>query len=109
MYYRGGCAPFLFPGSSKLSTLEMTLYDNATHCNTPYWRRSGTGCTGQLSLYAQAATHCSTRKTLQHTATHCNALNTVALQRTATPCNALQHTATHCNTLQRTAAHFNIL
>jgi len=31
--------------------------------------------------------------TLQHIATHCN-----ALQHTATHCNALQHTATHCNT-----------
>jgi len=39
--------------------------------------------------------------TLQHTATHCN-----ALQRIATHCNALQHTATHCNALQHTAAHY---
>ena len=45
--------------------------------------------------------------TLQHTALHCNALNT--MQHTATHCNTLQHTATHCNTLQHTAAHCNTL
>jgi len=47
---------------------------------------------------------------LQHTATHCNALqhshfNT--LQHTAAHCNTLQHTATHCNNL--TATHCNAL
>ena len=43
-------------------------------------------------------------RTLQRTATHCNALECTAathcnaLQRTATPCNALECTAaTHCN------------
>ena len=35
---------------------------------------------------------------VQHTATHCN-----ALQLTATHCNTLQLTATHCNELHRTA------
>jgi len=57
-------------------------------------------------------------RTLQHTATHCN-----ALRHTTTHCNApaaqlkhsmwhvstLQHTATHCNTLQHTTAHCNTL
>jgi len=32
----------------------------------------------------------------------------LALQHTATHCNALQHTATHCNALQRTATHSHI-
>ena len=32
----------------------------------------------------------------------------VALPRTATHCNTLQHTATHCNTLQHTATHCNM-
>jgi len=108
MYYQGGYAPFASSGISKPSTLKLTLYDTATHCNTQYWR-SGTGCTGQLSLYAQAATHYSTRNTMQHTATHCN-----TLQHTATYCNTLQHTATHCNTLnvvalQHTATHCSTL
>jgi len=49
----------------------------------------------------------STLVTLQHTATHGNALQRTAmhchaLQRTATHCNTLQHSATHCNTLQHT-------
>ena len=55
--------------------------------------------------------------TLQHTATHCNALQQSGLplntwvpqvysvQHTATNCNALQHTATHCNALQHTDTH----
>ena len=52
---------------------------------------------------------CNTlQRTMQHTATHCNALQRTAahcntLQHTATHCIALQHTATLCNTLQRTA------
>jgi len=44
------------------------------------------------------------RKTLQHTATHCN-----TLQHTATHCNTLQHTAAHCNTLQHTTINCNTL
>jgi len=54
------------------------------------------------------ATHCDTLQThcntLQQTATHCK-----TLQNTATHCNALQHTATHCYTLQHTALHCNTL
>jgi len=59
--------------------------------------------------------------TLQHTATHCNTLETDRLadggsgfgagktQCTATHCNILQHTAAHCNTRQHTATHGNTL
>jgi len=49
--------------------------------------------------------------TLQHAATHCNALQREHTARfvlcasfaTATPCNTTQHAATRCNTLQHTA------
>jgi len=51
--------------------------------------------------------------TIQHCATHCNALQhrhwkggggqRSHVPATATHCNTLQHTATHCNTLQHTA------
>jgi len=40
----------------------------------------------------------SLQHTMQHTATHCN-----ALQRIATHCNTPQHTTTYYNTLQNTA------
>ena len=43
--------------------------------------------------------------TLQHTATHCNALQQTKHSATAPHCNTLQHTAAHCNTLQHTATH----
>jgi len=43
--------------------------------------------------WCYSATH--SRRTLQHTATHCN-----TLQHTAAHCSTLQHTAAHCNTLQ---------
>ena len=59
------------------------------------------------------------RNSLQHTETHCNALQKLAgiacssyraADRTiATHCNTPQHTATHCNTLQLTATHLNTL
>ena len=68
------------------------------------------------------------KKTLQYTATHCNALQHVydlecdannvtgnmgmcknTLQHTATRCNTLQYAATHCNTLQHAATHCNTL
>ena len=84
------------------------------------------------------ATHYMKYSTLQHTATHCNTLQST-LQHTATHyhymklgkkkresskcnyyinspgamvkahCNTLQHTATYCNTLQHTATHCNTL
>ena len=53
------------------------------------------------------ATH---NNTLQHTATHCNTMQThVIWQHTAIHCKSLQRTATHCNTLQHTAIHCNTL
>ena len=69
------------------------------------------------------ATHCNT---LQHTATHYNALNRPSgalacvlgnllfvaewcVSCAATHCNTLQPTATHCNTLQHTATHCSTL
>jgi len=67
-----------------------------------------------LRVYPHTATHCNTRNTLQHTATHRNTLQHTAthcntLQRTATHCNTLQHITTHCSTLQHTATHCNTL
>ena len=35
---------------------------------------------------------------LQHTVTHCNAMQYTAIYCNTTHCNTLQHTATHCNT-----------
>ena len=58
-------------------------------------------CTSRVTGM-QESTHC--KKTLQHTATHCN-----TLQHSATHCNTLQHTTTHYSTLQRTATHCNTL
>jgi len=61
----------------KMTYKHKASYDSTPPCNmvvTPYNNH--------------------TYVTLQHTATHCN-----ALQRTATHCNTLQHTATHCNAL----------
>ena len=49
-------------------------------------------------------THCNT---LQHTATHCNTLNT--RQHTATHDNTLYHPASPRTTLHHTAAHCNTL
>jgi len=59
----------------------------------------------------RTATRCNT---LQHAATHCNALFTEltrdmphysTLQHATTHCNTLQHTATHCITLHNGATH----
>ena len=53
---------------------------------------------------------------LQHTATHCNALQHTTATYTATHCNTLygfvsvaakEPPASHCNTMQHTAAHCN--
>jgi len=52
------------------------------------------------------ATHCNT---LQHTATHCNTMQDSKKTHPATPCNTLPHTVTHCNTLQHTATHCNTM
>ena len=52
------------------------------------------------------APHCNT---LQHTATHCNAVGCPGANDTLQQCNTLRHTATHCNTLQRAATHCNTL
>jgi len=45
--------------------------------------------------------------TLQHTATHQNAISMASYSFTSTHCNTVPHTATHCNTLQHTATHCN--
>jgi len=50
---------------------------------------SRNACNGSLTSFDEG----TTRRTWQHTATHCN-----ILQHTATHCKSLQHTATHCNT-----------
>jgi len=70
--------------------------------------------TTHLNIQQHTATYCSTQvmtthRSLQRTATHCN-----ALQRTATHCNALQHisgdnTLQHNNTLQHAATRCNML
>ena len=51
----------------------------------------------------RTATYCSTP---QHTATHCNNLQTGSCIQN---CNTLQLTAAHCSTLQPTATHCNKL
>ena len=72
-----------------------------THTDTHIQRHAYTP--GQGVLSAGDVLQQNTFVALQHTATHCNALQHIATRCTATHCNALQHTATLCNTLQHTA------
>jgi len=62
----------------------------------------------------RTATHCKYAvNTLQHTVTHrCQRIERKSVGSRAiltTHCNTLQRTATHCNTLQHTATHCNTL
>jgi len=62
----------------------------------------------------RTAKHCKYAvNTLQHTVTHrCQRIERKSVGSRAmltTRCNALQRTATHCNTLQNTAKHCNTL
>jgi len=58
-------------------------------------------CAKGLVRLQHTATHCNTLQTLQHTAN--TATHIIKLQHTATRCDTLQHTATHSITLQHTA------
>jgi len=88
------------------ATLRNTLQHTATHCNT--LQHIQCTCCARRCI----TTHCDT---LQHAAAHkitectpftCSACTSArSLNHTATHCNTLQHTATHCNTLQHTATH----
>ena len=71
------------------------------HTDTHIQRHAYTPGKGVLS--AGDVLQQNTFVALQHTATHCNALQHIATRCTATHCNALQHTATLCNTLQHSA------
>ena len=120
----------------RTATHCNTLQHTATCCNTlqhtshhkhprgVYWRREKDCNTLQHATHCNVLQHTSaqtplrfiltTRKALQHTATHCIARQHTAthgntLQHAATLCNTLQHTATHCNTLQHAATHCNTL
>jgi len=81
-------------GSGVCATRSLRQHCPATLCNT----------------LQHSATHCNTLDTLQHSGhtatlwTHCNTLDT--LQHSTTPHNTLQHT---CNTLQRSATLYNTL
>jgi len=77
------------------------LQHNATHCNT---RQQDPETCKELTPGKPSPQEGLPGVKLQHTATHCN-----ALQCTATHCNALQRTAMHCNTLQHTTKHYNTL
>ena len=91
------CAPStLFPPppllthtnpSNSLPHSHTFLSHTLTHTHSPLAQYT-------LSLDTMCPTHSNT---LQHTATHCNTINTP--QHTATHRNTSQHTASHCNTL----------
>ena len=87
----------ILPWNSRRTWKEANSLQHTASCCTP----------------CSIATHSNS---LQHIATQCNTLHHTAqlrrvvngpdentLQHSATHCNALQRTATHCNALQRTA------
>ena len=79
---------------TRFSTLYHTaahcskMQHNALQCTTPHHYHSVAICT--VYCYSRGALN---RNTLQHNATHYDALNT--LQHTSIRCITLQHTATH--------------
>ena len=62
----------------KMTYKDKGSYESSPPCTSP-----------KITLHVSSPSR--KRKSLQHTATHCN-----TLQHTATHCNTLQHTATHC-------------
>ena len=109
---------------SGVLSLCHSLQHDATLCNCHALQSCRLVQKRYIVSLQHTATHCNA---LQHTVTHCNTLEfscspispsglvwiqkryIVSLQHPATPCNTLQHTATYCNTLEDTATHFNTL
>jgi len=89
--------------------VEQDTATRNTHCNP--LENTTTQIWGQPSVERDTATHCNTHQSLQHTATHCNTDLGPAFRCTELG-NTLQHatpTASQFNTRQRTATPCNTL